>query len=52
MLEVLQYATSSLWVFLGCMIFTCGVIMSLGWSLNAMFIGIKGEKCNDVNILS
>ncbi len=52
MLEILQYVTSSFWVFLGCTIFTSVLIMTLGWSLNAMFIGIKGEKCNDLNILS
>jgi len=52
MLEILQYVTSGFWVFLGCTIFSSTLIMSLGWSLNAMFIGIKGEKCNDVDILS
>jgi len=51
MLEVLQYVTSGFWVFLGSLIFTCGGILCAGWALNAMMIGIKGKKCDEVSIL-
>lgn len=46
MLEILQYVTSSLPVFLGCVIFTCSVIGTTGWAINAMLLGWRGVKCD------
>jgi hypothetical protein len=44
MLEILQYVTSGLWVFIGSTIFVCCGIISIGWAINAAFIGIKGKS--------
>jgi len=51
MTELLEYVTSDFFVFLGCLIFTTGVIISIGWAANAMLLGIKGVKCDNINIL-
>lgn len=48
MLEILQYITSDLFVFIGCLIFTCGGIMSIGWAINAALLGMKGKDCGSV----
>ena len=48
MIEILQYVTSDLWVFVGSTVFTCGVIISIGWAVNAMLIGVRGVKANAV----
>lgn len=48
MLEFFQYLTSSVGVFVGCTLFTCGVITSTGWAINAILIGIRGKQCTDV----
>lgn len=50
MLEILQYVTSSFFVFLGCTLFGCAIISSAGWALNAFIIGLKGIKCDAVRI--
>jgi len=50
MLEILQYVTSGFWVFIGCTIFGSACLLCAGWALNAMMIGIKGKKCDEVNI--
>ena len=41
MLEILQYVTSGFWVFVGCLIFTISIVTFIGWSLNAVLIGIR-----------
>lgn len=46
MLEILQYVTSSFWVFIGCLVFVCLTSASIGWSLNAVLIGLRGVKCD------
>lgn len=46
MLEILQYVTSDLWIFIGCTIFITGTLSFTGWALNAVFIGIRGKKCD------
>ena len=51
MTELLQYVTSGFWVFIGSLIFVCGGIMCFGWAMNAMFIGMKGKKCDNPEIL-
>ena len=52
MIEILQYVTSGFWVFIGCTMFSSSILMCSGWALNAVFIGLRGEKCSDLEILS
>lgn len=48
-LEILQYVTSGFWIFIGSIMFSSLMVLGLGWSLNAMFIGIRGKKCDNVS---
>jgi len=48
MLEILQYATSGFFVFLGCFMISTGVIISVGWAANAVLIGMRGKRCADI----
>ena len=50
MLEILKYVTSDFWVFVGCTIFTTATLAFGGWAINAMMIGLRGKKCNDVSL--
>ena len=43
MLEVLQYVTSSFWVFIGSVIFTVAVSHSIGWGVYLMLLGLRGK---------
>ncbi|MCP4528489.1 MAG: hypothetical protein GY833_21635 [Aestuariibacter sp.] len=43
-LELLQYVTSGFGVFIGCTFFSVAVILSIGWAINALLIGIRGVK--------
>lgn len=52
MLEILQYITSGFWVFIGSFILIPTVIATIGWSINAILLGIRGKDCGNVNILS
>ena len=49
MLEILQYITSG---FIGSFILIPTVIATIGWSINAILLGIRGKDCGNVNILS
>lgn len=51
MLEILKYITSSFWVFVGSLIFSVSIIAITGWAINAILIGIRGIKCDEVTIL-
>lgn len=48
MLEFFQFITSDLWVFAGSTIFFCSGTMSIGWALNALCLGLRGIKSDDV----
>ncbi|SJL83943.1 hypothetical protein VPAL9027_01922 [Vibrio palustris] len=52
MLEILQYATSGFWVLIGSTIFSCSVLVSIGWVINAILLGLRGEKCSPGEVLS
>ncbi len=45
MLEIIKYVTSDFFVFMGSLIFTYTVVVGVGWSLNAILIGLKGKEC-------
>jgi hypothetical protein len=44
MLELLKYITQDFFTFLFSTSFVCGVILSTGWSLNAIILAFKGVK--------
>lgn len=50
MLEILQYVTSGFWVFVGSAWLLTVVPLCLGWGINAALLGVRGKKCNDVNL--
>jgi len=43
MLEILQYVTSGVWVYIGSTFFCYALIIAAGWSLNAVCNGIRGN---------
>ena len=48
MLELLQFATSGFFTFVGCFMFASIAVMGTGWALNAVLIGLRGIKCDPV----
>ncbi|MEZ9549407.1 hypothetical protein, partial [Vibrio crassostreae] len=48
MLEIFQFITSGFWVFVGCTLFFCSGVRSIGWALNAMLLGWRGIRSDDV----
>lgn len=51
-LEILRYVTSDFFVFIGSTTFTVAVLLSVGWALNALVIGVRGVKADAVITLN